>query len=163
VTAGACSAWADGIQVLAGHTAQRFIVEGGEKILIADREGAPVRIPFDAVLVAVGRAANTQGYGLEELGIGTTPQRTVSTDAALQTIYPNIYACGDVAGPYQFTHTASHQAWYAAVNALFGSFRRFDADYRVIPWATLLIRRSRAGLSEQEAGEERPTRPLSLG
>ncbi len=146
---------ADGIRVLTGHTAQRFVAEDGEKVLVADREGTPVRIPFDAVLVAVGRAANTEGYGLEDLGIGTTPQRTVATDAALQTVYPNIYACGDVAGPYQFTHTASHQAWYAAVNALFGNFRRYEADYRVIPWATFTDPEvARVGLNEQEAREK---------
>jgi dihydrolipoamide dehydrogenase len=143
---------AEGIRVLVGHKAKRFAVEGGEKILIAEYEGHDVRIPFDALLVAVGRIANTEGYGLEELGIGTTKARTVETDEYLQTIYPNIYACGDVAGPFQFTHTASHQAWYAAVNALFGSFRRFKADYRVIPWSTFTDPEvARVGLNESEA------------
>lgn len=142
----------EGIRVLVNHKAKRFAVEGGEKILIAEYEGHDVRIPFDALLVAVGRVANTEGYGLEELGIGTTKARTVETDEYLQTIYPNIYACGDVAGPFQFTHTASHQAWYAAVNALFGSFRRFKADYRVIPWSTFTDPEvARVGLSESEA------------
>ena len=105
------------------HRAQGEAVRGrnGEKVLIAEHDGREVRIPFDALLVAVGRVANTAGYGLEELGIGTTKARTVETNEYLQTIYPNIYACGDVAGPYQFTHTAAHQAWYAAVNALFGT------------------------------------------
>jgi pyruvate/2-oxoglutarate dehydrogenase complex dihydrolipoamide dehydrogenase (E3) component len=107
------------------------------------------------VLVAVGRVANTQGYGLEELGIGTTKQRTVETDDYLQTLYPNITACGDVAGPYQFTHTAAHQAWYAAVNVLFGSFRKFKVDYRVIPWTTFTEPEvARVGLNEQEAREK---------
>jgi pyruvate/2-oxoglutarate dehydrogenase complex dihydrolipoamide dehydrogenase (E3) component len=146
---------AEGIRVLTGHRAKQFIVEGGEQVLVAEREGRDVRVPFDAVLVAVGRIANTQGYGLEELGIGTTKARTVETDDYLQTIYPNIYACGDVAGPYQFTHTASHQAWYAAVNALFGRFRRFKADYRVIPWATFTEPEvARVGLNETEAREK---------
>jgi pyruvate/2-oxoglutarate dehydrogenase complex dihydrolipoamide dehydrogenase (E3) component len=81
-----------------------------------------VRIPFDAVLVAVGRVANLKGYGLEEFGIRLG--RTVDTNEFLQTNYPNIYAAGDVAGPYQFTHTAAHQAWYAAVNALFDPFKK---------------------------------------
>jgi len=145
---------AEGIRVLVGHKAKRFAVEGAEKILIAEYEGHDVRIPFDALLVAVGRVANTEGYGLDELGIATTKARTVETDNYLQTIYPNIYACGDVAGPYQFTHTASHQAWYAAVNALFGSFRRFKADYRVIPWSTFTDPEvARVGLSESEAKE----------
>ncbi len=145
---------AEGIRVLTGHKARQFVIEGDEKVLIAEHEGRDVRIPFDEVLVAVGRVANTQGYGLEELGIGTTKARTVETDDYLQTIYPNIYACGDVAGPYQFTHTAAHQAWYAAVNALFGTFRRFKADYRVIPWATFTEPEvARVGLNESEAKE----------
>jgi pyruvate/2-oxoglutarate dehydrogenase complex dihydrolipoamide dehydrogenase (E3) component len=114
-----------------------------------------VRIPFDLLLCAVGRVANTQGYGLEELGIGTTRQRTVETNEFLETIYPNIYACGDVAGPFQFTHTAAHQAWYAAVNALFGKLKRFRADYSVIPWATFTDPEvARVGLNEIEAKEK---------
>jgi pyruvate/2-oxoglutarate dehydrogenase complex dihydrolipoamide dehydrogenase (E3) component/uncharacterized membrane protein YdjX (TVP38/TMEM64 family) len=146
---------AEGIRVLVGHKAKQFLVEDGEKILIAEHAGQDVRIPFDAVLVAVGRVANTAGYGLEELGIGTTKARTVETDEYLQTLYPNIFACGDVAGPFQFTHTAAHQAWYAAVNALFGAFRRFKADYRVIPWTTFTEPEvARVGLNEQEAKEK---------
>lgn len=144
----------EGVRVLTGHRAKAFRREGNEKLLIAEHDGADVQIAFDQVLVAVGRIANTEGYGLEELGIATTKQRTVETDSHLQTIYPNITACGDVAGPYQFTHTASHQAWYAAVNALFGSFRRFAADYRVIPWATFTEPEvARVGLNELEAKE----------
>jgi pyruvate/2-oxoglutarate dehydrogenase complex dihydrolipoamide dehydrogenase (E3) component/uncharacterized membrane protein YdjX (TVP38/TMEM64 family) len=148
---------AEGIRVLVNHKAKRFAVEDGEKVLIAETTDAAgrsrdVRIPFDALLVAVGRVANTEGYGLEALGIATTPARTVQTDAYLQTLYPNIYACGDVAGPYQFTHTAAHQAWYATVNALFGRMRRFKADYRVIPWATFTDPEvARVGLNETEA------------
>ncbi len=151
----------EGVRVLVNHKAKQFLVENGEKILVAeqadDKGGIrEVRIPFDAVLVAVGRIANTAGYGLEELGIGTTKARTVETDDYLQTIYPNIFACGDVAGPYQFTHTAAHQAWFAAVNALFGTFRRFKADYRVIPWATFVEPEvARVGLNEQEAKEKK--------
>lgn len=142
----------EGIRVLTEHTAKQFIVENGQKILLAEHNGQTVRIEFDEVLVAVGRVANTQGFGLETLGIATTPARTVETDAYLQTIFPNIFACGDVAGPYQFTHTAAHQAWYAAVNALFGTFMRFKADYRVIPWTTFTEPEvARVGLSEQEA------------
>ncbi|MCB1822591.1 MAG: FAD-dependent oxidoreductase, partial [Candidatus Competibacteraceae bacterium] len=96
----------EGIQVLVNHKAQQFRIEKGEKMLIADHQGQAVRIPFDAVLVAVGRVANTRGYGLEALGIPAA--RTIETNAYLQTLYPNIYAAGDVAGPYQFTHTAAH-------------------------------------------------------
>jgi pyruvate/2-oxoglutarate dehydrogenase complex dihydrolipoamide dehydrogenase (E3) component len=90
--------------------------------------GQELRIAFDELLCAVGRAGAPQGYGLEELGIPDR-QRTVETNEYLQTLYPNIYAAGDVAGPYQFTHTAAHQAWYAAVNALFGDLKKFKADY----------------------------------
>ncbi len=142
----------EGISMLTQHTAKRFAVDNGEKVLIAESERGEVRIAFDLLLSAVGRVANTAGYGLEELGIGTTAQRTVETNDYLQTIYPNIFACGDVAGPYQFTHTASHQAWYASVNALFGQFRKFRADYAVIPWATFTDPEvARVGLNESEA------------
>jgi pyruvate/2-oxoglutarate dehydrogenase complex dihydrolipoamide dehydrogenase (E3) component/uncharacterized membrane protein YdjX (TVP38/TMEM64 family) len=142
----------DGVTVLVGHEARRFAVENGEKVLVAEHDGRQVRIAFDLLLVAAGRVANTRGYGLEELGIGTTRQHTVDTNEFLQTIYPNIYACGDVAGPFQFTHTASHQAWYASVNALFGGLRKFRADYSVIPWATFTDPEvARVGLNETEA------------
>jgi pyruvate/2-oxoglutarate dehydrogenase complex dihydrolipoamide dehydrogenase (E3) component len=143
----------EGITVLLEHKAKAFVVENGEKGLIAEHEGREVRIPFDAVLVAVGRVANLKGYGLEEVGI--TTGRTVDTNDFLQTNYPNIYAAGDVAGPYQFTHTAAHQAWYAAVNALFDPFRKFKADYSVIPWATFVEPEvARVGLNETEAKEK---------
>ena len=146
---------AEGIRVLVNHRAKQFLREGGEKIMVVEHEGQDIRIPFDEVLVAVGRIANTSGYGLEELGIGTTKAQTVETDEYLQTIFPNIFACGDVAGPFQFTHTAAHQAWYAAVNALFGRFRRFKADYRVIPWTTFTEPEvARVGLNEQEARDK---------
>lgn len=146
---------AEGIQVMTGHKAERFLVEGGEKMLIASHAGGELRIPFDQLLCAVGRVANTAGYGLEELGIPVTKARTVETDDYLQTLYPNILAAGDVAGPYQFTHVAAHQAWYAAVNGLFGRFRRFKADYSVIPWATFVEPEvARVGLNEQDAKEK---------
>ena len=128
-------------------------VIAGEKTLVATHQGQEVRIPFDALLVAVGRVANLKGYGLEELGV--TTGRTVEVNGYLQTNFPNIYAAGDVAGPYQFTHTAAHQAWYAAVNALFDPFKKFRADYRVIPWATFVEPEvARVGLNELEAKEK---------
>ncbi|MGA1318351.1 MAG: FAD-dependent oxidoreductase, partial [Rubrivivax sp.] len=147
---------ADGVQVLTGHQAVRVEQVDGRKQLIARHgQGAQARevaIPFDALLCAVGRSPRVSGYGLEALGIPLTPRGTIETNAWLQTRYPNIYAVGDVAGPYQFTHTAAHQAWYAAVNALFGRLRRFKADYRVIPWATFTDPEvARVGLSEAEA------------
>jgi pyruvate/2-oxoglutarate dehydrogenase complex dihydrolipoamide dehydrogenase (E3) component/uncharacterized membrane protein YdjX (TVP38/TMEM64 family) len=146
---------AEGIQVLVNHKAKAFRRENGEKLLLAETEGREVRIPFDQLLVAVGRVATTEGYGLEELGIPVTRQRTVEVDEHMRTRYPNIYACGDVAGPYQFTHTAAHTAWYASVNALFGRFRRFRADFSVIPWATFTEPEvARVGLNETEAKEK---------
>jgi len=144
----------ESVKVLVGHKAKAFRIDNGEKVLIAEHDGRDVRVPFDQMLVAVGRVANTQGYGLEELGIPVSRARTVETNEYLQTLYPNIYACGDVAGPYQFTHVSSHQAWYAAVNALFGRFRKFRADYSVIPWATFTDPEvARVGLNEIEAKE----------
>jgi len=145
----------EGVDVRVNHKAKAFRIENGEKVLIAESDGREVRIPFDQLLCAVGRIANTEGYGLEELGIPLSRTRTVESNEYLQTIYPNIYACGDVAGPYQFTHTASHQAWYAAVNALFGRVRKFKTDYSVIPWATFTDPEvARVGLNETEAREK---------
>ena len=142
---------AEGVEVRTGHRALR--IDAG-RTLICQKGSQEVAIEFDQLLCALGRVPNTAGYGLEELGIPVTRARTVETNEYLQTLYPNIYACGDVAGPYQFTHTASHQAWYAAVNALFGPFRRFRADYSVIPWATFTDPEvARVGLSETEARE----------
>jgi pyruvate/2-oxoglutarate dehydrogenase complex dihydrolipoamide dehydrogenase (E3) component/uncharacterized membrane protein YdjX (TVP38/TMEM64 family) len=145
----------DGVAVLTGHKAKQVVIENGEKVLVCEFNGADVRLPFDQILVAVGRTANVTGYGLEELGIPTRSNKTVETNEYLQTLFPNIYACGDVTGPYQFTHVAAHQAWYAAVNALFGRFKKFKADYRVIPWATFTEPEvARVGLSETEAREK---------
>jgi len=144
----------EGVNVLVGHKAKQVVIEAGRKLLLCEHEGKGVGVEFDVLLCAVGRVPNTAGYGLEELGIPLGKGRTVQTNAYLQTLYPNIYACGDVAGPYQFTHTAAHQAWYAAVNALFGSFRSFRADYSVIPWATFTEPEvARVGLNETEAKE----------
>ena len=144
---------ADGVQVLTQHKALRCEQAGGEKFIVVETGGVEKRIAFDVLLCAVGRVARLQGFGLEELGIPT--QRTVVTDEYLQTLYPNILAAGDVAGPYQFTHTAAHQAWYAAVNGLFGSFKKFKVDYSVIPWATFIDPEvARVGLNEQEACEK---------
>lgn len=145
---------ADGVAVLTGHKALRCEVVDGEKTLVVEHAGEEKRIPFDQLLCAVGRVARLTGYGLEELGIPTN--RTVATNEYLQTIYSNIYAAGDVAGPFQFTHVAAHQAWYAAVNALFGDFKRFKADYSVIPWTTFIAPEvARVGLNEQDAKEKK--------
>ena len=144
---------ADGVQVLTGHKALRCERVGEDKFIVVEHAGQEQRIAFDLLLCAVGRVARLQGFGLEELGVPT--QRTVVTDEYLQTLYPNILAAGDVAGPYQFTHTAAHQAWYAAVNGLFGTFKKFKADYSVIPWATFIDPEvARVGLNEQEAREK---------
>ena len=141
---------AEGIEVLAGCEAKSFLVENGEKTLRAAHAGSEVKIPFDAVLLAAGRAANLAGYGLEELGVKTA--RTIETNAFLQTNYPNIYAVGDVAGPLQFTHSAAHQGWHAAVNALFDPVWKFKADCPVIPWVSFTDPEvARVGLSEEEA------------
>lgn len=141
---------ADGIDVRLAHRALRFESTSEGRQLVAEHGGRELRIGFDRLLVAVGRAARLQGFGLEELGIETG--KTVQVDAFLRTTLPNVYAAGDVAGPYQFTHTASHQAWYAAVNALFDPFKTFRADYRVIPSATFVEPEvARVGLNEREA------------
>lgn len=144
---------ADGVRVLTQTDAIRCERETAKQLLVVRYEdGTEEALPFDAILCAVGRSARTEGFGLEELGIPVSPKHTIETDAWLQTLYPNIYACGDVAGPYQFTHTAAHQGWYASVNALFGGLKRFKVDYSVIPWATFTSPEvARVGLSEDEA------------
>jgi pyruvate/2-oxoglutarate dehydrogenase complex dihydrolipoamide dehydrogenase (E3) component/uncharacterized membrane protein YdjX (TVP38/TMEM64 family) len=142
----------DGVKVLTEHSALRCERDGERKLLVVAHAGEEKNIEFDQLLVSVGRKARLTGYGLEELGIPTS--KTVATNEYLETLYPNIYAAGDVAGPYQFTHTAAHMAWYAAVNALFGQFKRFKVDYSVIPWTTFIDPEvARVGLSEEEAQE----------
>ena len=144
---------ADGVEVLTDHKAVRCEKEDGHKYIVVEHDGQSRRIEFDELICAVGRSARLKGFGLEELGIPT--QRTVTTNDYLETLYPNIFAAGDVAGPYQFTHTAAHQAWYAAVNALFGDFKKFKANYSVIPWATFIDPEvARVGLNEQEARKQ---------
>ncbi len=143
---------AEGVDVRVNHIAKQFSVENGENILLAEHAGQPVRIGFDKVLVAIGRTANLQGYGVEELGIALSPRQTIHSNAFQQTNYPNIFAVGDVTGPYQFTHTAAHQAGYATVNALFGQFKKFRSDHSAIPWATFTDPEvARVGLNEQDA------------
>jgi len=147
---------AEGIAVLTGHKAKEVRIEGGGKVIVAEHEGREVRIACDEILCAVGRVANTGGYGLEELGVPLTKQKTVEVDEHLATVYPNVFACGDVAGPYQFTHVAAHMAWYCAVNALFGRFRKYRVDYSVVPWVTFTEPEvARVGLNETEAKERK--------
>ncbi len=142
----------EGIELLTSHKALRVEQENGEKQLICEHEGKEVIVQFDEILVAVGRSANTKGFGLEELGVALTSRGTVEVDEHLRTNIPTISACGDVAGPYQFTHTAAHQAWYASVNSLFGAFKKFKVDYSVIPWTTFTDPEvARVGLNEQDA------------
>jgi pyruvate/2-oxoglutarate dehydrogenase complex dihydrolipoamide dehydrogenase (E3) component/uncharacterized membrane protein YdjX (TVP38/TMEM64 family) len=142
----------EGVDVRTGTKALRFESDGTRKVLVAERSGTEVRIEFDELLCALGRTANTTGYGLDSLGIPLTRAGTIAVDPWLRTRFPNVYAVGDVAGPYQFTHTAAHMAWFAAVNALFGRFRSFRVDWRVVPWCTFVDPEvARVGLNEREA------------
>lgn len=143
----------EGIDLRLNYQPTEFITDNGQKVLLCtDIDGTEQRIEYDVLLLAVGRKANTEGFGLDKLNIPLTDKGTIEVNEFLQTRFPNIYACGDVAGPYQFTHTASHQAWYTAVNGLFGLFKKFKADYRVIPWATFSDPEvARVGINEQEA------------
>lgn len=143
---------ADGVNVLTGHQALRVAQRDGQKHLIVKSGDDEVDLPFDQLLCAVGRAPRVTGYGLDTLGVTLTERQNIATNGFLQTNFPNIFAVGDVAGPYQFTHAAAHQAWYATVNALFGRFKKFKADYSVIPWTTFTDPEvARVGLSETEA------------
>ncbi|MCZ6881872.1 MAG: FAD-dependent oxidoreductase [Gammaproteobacteria bacterium] len=145
----------DGVKVLVNHMARQVIQKEGRDYLVAEHQGRDVEIEFGSLIVAVGRAAHSSGFGLEELGVRINPNRTIEVNEYLQSSIPTIYACGDVAGPYQFTHVGAHQAWFASVNSLFGSFKRFKVDYSVIPWATFSEPEvARVGLNELEAGEQ---------
>jgi len=141
----------EGVDVRLGHRASEF----GAGVLHAHTDADPVQIEFDRVLVAVGRRAHTEGLGLEALGIKTAPNGTIEVDEYLRTHCPNVFGCGDVVGPYQFTHMASHQAWYASVNAMFGRFKKFKVNYDVVPWCTFTDPEiARVGLSESDAAAQ---------
>ena len=138
----------EGIKVLTNHKAKEF----KHNTLICEDKGKDVSIPFDKVIIALGRKANIEGFGLEELGVKIRDTKTIEANSFLQTNIPSIYVCGDVTGPYQFTHTAAHQAWYACVNALFSPFKKFKVDYTVIPWATFTDPEvARVGVNEKDA------------
>ena len=138
----------EGIKVLISHKAKEF----KNNMLICEYKSKDISIPFDKVIIALGRKANTEGFGLEELGVKIRETKTIEANAFLQTNIPSIYVCGDVTGPYQFTHTAAHQAWYACVNALFSPLKKFKVDYTVIPWATFTDPEvARVGLNEKDA------------
>ncbi|MCH7670902.1 MAG: FAD-dependent oxidoreductase [Proteobacteria bacterium] len=141
-----------GIDLLVDHRLTKFEVVDGVNTMEAEHKGSVVRVEFDKVLLAIGRKPNVEGFGLEELSMPLTAQGAIEVNASMQTAYPNIFACGDVAGPYQFTHMASFQAWYASLNALLGGLWRSKANYRVVPWATFTDPEvARVGLSEEEA------------
>lgn len=149
---------AEGVDVCVNTQAKAVVIENGEKVLVCESEGREERVAFDAILVAVGRVARLKGFGLEELGVKTG--RTIAINEFLQTSFPNIYAVGDVAGPFQFTHTAAHMAWFATVNSLFSPLLAlrggpFKVDYSVIPWATFTEPEvARVGLNETESREK---------
>ena len=142
-----------GVNILTSHQALRCETRAGKKYIVVKHNHQEIDIEYDELLCAVGRSARLTGYGLEELGIETN--RTLVTNEYLETLYPNIYAAGDIVGPYQFTHVAAHQGWYAAVNGLFGQFKKFKVDYRVIPWTTFIDPEvARVGINEQEATDK---------
>jgi pyruvate/2-oxoglutarate dehydrogenase complex dihydrolipoamide dehydrogenase (E3) component len=145
----------EGVNVLCDHKAVEFKNVDGRKSLLCEHQGEITEIEFDQVLIAVGRAARLEGFGLKELEVPISKRRSIEVNEFMQAGYPSLYACGDIAGPYQFTHTASHQAWYASVNALFGIFKKFKIDYSVIPWATFTDPEvARVGFNKQEADEQ---------
>ncbi len=142
----------EGVRVLTDHAAKEVRITDDRKLLLCEHQGTTVEVEFDQILVAVGRRPNTTGFGLEELGVRISDRGTIETDPFLRTNFPNIFCAGDVAGPYQFTHTAGHQAWYAAVNSLFSGLKKFKVDYSIIPWATFTDPEvARVGLNETEA------------
>jgi pyruvate/2-oxoglutarate dehydrogenase complex dihydrolipoamide dehydrogenase (E3) component len=146
---------AEGIQLAVSHKALRVEKDGAGGVLVCEHNSVEVRFAFDKILLALGRKANVEGFGLQELGITLNKNGTIEANELMQTNFPNIYVCGDATGPFQFTHVAAHQAWYASVNALLAPFWSFKADYRVIPWATFTDPEvARVGLSEDEAKQK---------
>jgi len=147
---------AEDVDVRINSKCKEVVVQDGKQWMLVEKEGKTEKVEFDQLLVAVGRAANAKGFGLEDIGVKLGPRGTVEVDQYLRTTtHKNIYACGDVAGPFQFTHTAAHQAWYCAVNALFSPFKKFKVDYSVIPWATFTDPEvARVGLNEKDAKEQ---------
>ncbi|MFQ5717512.1 MAG: dihydrolipoyl dehydrogenase family protein [Nitrospinales bacterium] len=143
----------EGINVMTNTKCKEIVVENGKRIMLTECDDKEGRTEFDQILVAVGRRANSAGFGLEELGVKTSKYGNIEVDEYLRTTaHKNIFACGDVAGPFQFTHTAAHQAWYCVVNALFGPFKKFKVDYRVVPWCTFTDPEvARVGLNELDA------------
>ncbi len=146
---------ADNIKIYTNHQLEAFSHEAGQNFAIISSDGEQLTLDFDLALLAMGRKASTQGLGLEELGIELLPSGVIATNEYLQTTFPNIYAVGDVAGPYQFTHTASHQAWYAAFNALFGVIKRFKIDYNALPVVIYTSPElAQVGLTETQAKQQ---------
>ncbi len=145
----------EGMTLATGHRALRVEKDGKDSVLVCENRGEEVRLPFDRLLLALGRRARTRGFGLEKLGVEITGSGTIGADGLMRTTFPNVFVCGDAAGPFQFTHVAAHQAWYASVNAILAPFWSFRVDYRVIPWATFTEPEvARVGLSEDEAREK---------
>jgi len=149
----------EGVQVLTNYGAEKFDSQGGQRhadlFSTAEPAAESLRIEFDLVLVAIGRTANTESLGLEALGIPLNANGTLTTDDYLRTCYPNILACGDLVGPYQLTHAASHQAWFAAVNGLLGRFKKFRVDYRIMPQVVFTDPQiGRVGLNQRDAAEQ---------
>lgn len=146
---------AEGIQLKLGYRPKSFTQKGEHFALLAEKDQHEEELEFDCLLIAIGRQANTEGFGLDKLNIEYNPDGTILVNGYLQTTYPNIYACGDVTGPFQFTHAASHQAWYASVNALFGTLKKFKVDYSVIPRSTFIDPEvASVGLNEKTAQAE---------
>ncbi len=145
----------DGINLLTNHTASEVRQNADINTLVCKKGKVELLLPFDVLLVAVGRKARGSDVWSENLNIEQRKNGTLEVNEFLQTNYPNIYACGDVTGPYQLTHTAAHQAWYTSVNSLFGAFKKFRVDYSVIPWCTFTEPEvAHVGLNEQQAKDQ---------
>ncbi|QPL46735.1 FAD-dependent oxidoreductase [Halomonas sp. A40-4] len=145
----------EGVTVMTDTKALEVLNDTSGYQLAVEHQGERSILAFDYLLVSVGRQANIEGLGLEALGVSTTPTGTLELNERLQTRLPNIWACGDLAGPYQLTHAAAHQAWHAAVNALFGELKSFAVDYRFMPAVTYVQPEvARVGLNEKEAREK---------
>lgn len=127
----------EGIKIYTSHTLKKCEKSGDEKILLCiDREGREISLVCDQLFIAIGRKATTSGFGLEKIKLDLNDNGSIKVNEYMQTSLPNIFACGDVAGPFNLTHAASHQAWHTTVNALLGFIKMFKINYSVLPVCT---------------------------
>lgn len=150
----------EGVEILTSVKIEEVKKENGRATLHFRHQLQDKQIPFSHLLVATGRKASVRGLGLEGLGVRLTKNSTIETNGFMATNHSHIYACGDVTGPFPFTHSASYQGTLAAIHALFSPLSRLPfvnlkASYTGLPWCTYTDPEvARCGLNETMAREK---------